>query len=122
MIPKIIYSDRILKIINPFMSIRGITIFPFIILKSKYDKFEYLSDERDITINHECIHIAQQKELLIIPFFILYFVEWFIKLFKYGANAYYNISFEREAFSNQNNLEYFNSRKMFSSFKYILKK
>ena len=33
---------------------------------------------------------------------------WFINLFKYGFNkhAYYNIPFEREAYSNQDNFSY----------------
>ena len=59
------------------------------------------------------IHWKQQMEMLIIPFYVWYFIEWVIKLFKYGKKAYYNISFEREA--NQRS-EY---RKPFAWIKYI---
>ena len=48
------------------------------------------------------------KELGYIPFYILYLIEWFIKLIinKLDNNkAYKSISFEREAYNNQNNLE-----------------
>ena len=39
------------------------------------------------------------KEMMYIPFYLLYVVEWLIKLFCKGS-AYRNISFEREAYDN----------------------
>jgi hypothetical protein len=39
------------------------------------------------------------KEILYIPFYLWYGVEWLIKLF-YKGNAYRNLSFEREAYDN----------------------
>jgi hypothetical protein len=39
------------------------------------------------------------KEMLYIPFYLWYGVEWLVKLFCKG-NAYRNISFEREAYDN----------------------
>ncbi len=53
-------------------------------------------------INHERIHTAQQRELLFIPFYILYVFEWLIRLIQYRNrnDAYMNISFEREAYAN----------------------
>lgn len=68
----------------------------------------------DRLLNHEAIHTAQMKELGYIPFYILYLIEWFIKLIinKLDNNkAYKSISFEREAYNNQNNLEYLKNRK-----------
>ena len=68
----------------------------------------------DRLLNHEAIHTAQMKELGYIPFYILYLIEWFIKLIinKLDNNkAYKSISFEREAYDNQNNLEYLKNRK-----------
>lgn len=47
-------------------------------------------------VEHERTHWEQQKEMLILPFFVWYGLEWVIKLFRYD-NAYRNISFEREA-------------------------
>lgn len=68
----------------------------------------------DRLLNHEAIHTAQMKELGYIPFYVLYLIEWFIKLIinKLDNNkAYKSISFEREAYDNQNNLEYLKNRK-----------
>jgi hypothetical protein len=39
------------------------------------------------------------KEMLYIPFYLWYGVEWLIKLLCKG-NAYRNLSFEREAYDN----------------------
>jgi hypothetical protein len=63
---------------------------------------------------------------LLIPFPLLFFYlwyvsEWFIKLFIYGEKAYKNISYEREAYSNENNFDYHKIQKYFSWLKYIFK-
>ena len=67
-------------------------------------------------INHERIHTAQQRELLFIPFYIIYLIEWFIRLMLYRSSkkAYYNISFEREAYRHGKDLNYLKNRKHYS--------
>lgn len=112
--PFIIKSDRLCKIISPFMKIKGITLWPFVITRSNVNW---------VTLNHECIHIKQQIELLIIPFYIWYFSEWIWGLFKYrsGIKAYLNISFEREAYANDCDQYYLKSRKPYSFLKYLKK-
>lgn len=70
------------------------------------------------TINHEEIHTAQIKEMLYIFFYIWYFIEWIIRLFCKG-NAYRNISFEQEAYSNESDISYLINRKKYSWLKYI---
>ena len=72
----------------------------------------------DITLNHEKIHTAQIKELWYVFFYLWYVTEWLIRLFMKG-NAYRNISFEREAYDNQYDLDYLKSRKRFDFMKYI---
>ena len=72
----------------------------------------------DITLNHEKIHTAQIKELWYVFFYLWYVTEWLIRLFMKG-NAYRNISFEREAYDNQYDLNYLKSRKRFDFTKYI---
>ncbi len=87
--------------------IKGITLFPFIILRNK----EYKADE--ILINHEKIHLRQQLELLLVFFYLWYVLEyfyWYFKL-KNGNLAYRSIRFEREAYSNEHNLNYLKNRK-----------
>ena len=93
----------------------GLTIYPFVFLKNK----ELKSDE--YLLNHENIHLQQQKELLWIFFFIIYTVEYFIRLIQYKNHhkAYKNISFEREAYINEGNLNYLLDRKIFSFLSYF---
>lgn len=93
----------------------GISIFPFIFLKSKLLK----SDA--ILINHERIHLKQQLELLIIPFYVLYGVEFLIRLnrLKNWREAYLNISFEKEAYQNEKDLNYIQSRPFYDFRKYF---
>lgn len=75
----------------------------------------YLSQE---LMNHERIHTAQQREMLFVFFYMAYVVEWIIRLPMRG-NAYRNISFEREAYANQRNLDYLHTRRPYSWRRYI---
>lgn len=72
-------------------------------------------------LNHEKIHTAQMKELLFIPFYIWYVLEWIVRIIQYRdrMKAYRNISFEREAYSNDRDLSYLKSRKMYSFLSYL---
>ena len=72
-------------------------------------------------LNHEKIHTRQMMELLIIPFYLLYVLEWLIRVLQYKNfyKAYTNISFEREAYANQLNLCYLKKRKLFSFLSYL---
>lgn len=72
-------------------------------------------------INHEKIHTAQQRELLFIPFYILYVLEWVVRLIQYRNwnDAYMNISFEREAYTNGHNLDYLPHRPLFAWLRYL---
>ncbi len=74
-------------------------------------------------INHEKIHLRQQIELLIIPFYIIYGLEFLVRLFQYRSwkSAYLNISFEREAYINEKDLNYLKSRPFWSFIKYFKK-
>jgi hypothetical protein len=93
----------------------GLSLWPFIFLKSGNLK------EDDILINHEKIHLRQQQELLILPFYVLYLSEWLFRTIWYmdSYRAYQNISFEREAYANENRLDYLSKRKSFIFIKYL---
>ncbi|MBD0777344.1 hypothetical protein HZY62_21015 [Maribacter polysiphoniae] len=93
----------------------GLSLWPFIFLKNDALK------EDVYLINHEKIHLRQQKELLIVPFYILYISEWIIRsLYYYDSyKAYQNLSFEREAYHNEKNLDYIANRPSFSFIKYL---
>ena len=79
---------------------------------------EKLSKE---SLNHELIHTAQAKEMLYVPFYIWYIVEWSALVLKYRnwMKAYYNIRFEKEAYAHQNDLGYLNRRKHYCYLKCI---
>lgn len=96
--------------------ISGITLFPFIILK----KQEY--KHNGILINHEKIHLRQQLELLIIFFYLWYVIEYYYRFFQLKDHylAYKSISFEREAYAMEDDLNYLEKRKLWSFWKYIL--
>ena len=93
----------------------GMTVFPFVFVRNTKDKGHL------IFINHEKIHLRQQLELLILPFFIWYGLEYFFRLFQYKNTqlAYRNISFEREAYANETNLNYLKNRKLFKFVRYL---
>ena len=94
----------------------GITIFPFIIFK--YEKYKTV-----YRLNHERIHLKQQLEMLVIPFYLWYGIEFLIRLVKYKdrKKAYKNISFEQESYNNKFDLDYFYKRRLYSWIKYLKK-
>jgi hypothetical protein len=108
-----------IKKMNKFVSffigkgVEGITLAPFGIYLIETEMNNH------ITIIHETIHWKQQMEMLIIPFYIWYLLEWVLKMFSYGGTAYYTISFEREAYTNQENKNYLITRKHYSWWKYL---
>ena len=71
-------------------------------------------------INHERIHTHQMLEMLVVGFYLLYVTEWVIRLFMRG-NAYFNISFEREAYRHMHDLEYLKKRKHFAWWREMFK-
>lgn len=93
----------------------GAVLWPFIIIKRPELKAD------PVFMNHERTHLRQQLELLVILFFIWYFTEYFIRLLKYRDSylAYSRICFEREAYANEQDLEYLKKRKPWSFLKYM---
>ena len=91
----------------PFSGFKAINLFGVLFVRNGK-----ILSEKDI--NHERIHTAQMKEMLYIGFYVWYLVEWTIKLFVYGCDAYRNISFEREAYDNDDYLDYLNARESFA--------
>ncbi len=93
----------------------GLALWPFIILKHSALKKDA------IFIHHETIHLKQQKELLLLPFYLMYMFEWLLRCIWHldSYKAYQNISFEREAYANEANLNYASERKPFSFIKYL---
>ncbi|WP_036386124.1 hypothetical protein [Muricauda sp. MAR_2010_75] len=93
----------------------GLSVWPFIILKEGSLKAD------EVLINHERIHLKQQRELLILPFYLLYVSEWLLRTLLYldSYRAYQNISFEREAYANEKDMDYLSKRKAFGFVNYL---
>jgi hypothetical protein len=85
---------------------------------------------------HETIHFWQQVEMLFVLQWAWYIVEWLVRMVQYRKyrnpkavnksafsqvwdKAYYNISFEREAYANGGKDGYLNERKVFAWIKYL---
>jgi hypothetical protein len=92
----------------------AVTLFPFVLYNGVLP--EWLK-------NHERIHLRQQLELLILPFYIWYLIEFGVRLLQMRNRrlAYRAISFEREAYENHDNEEYLKSRKRWQFLQYMKK-
>lgn len=129
--------------IIPFKGFLAMCVWPFLFVRS---------DMRELSIyeyNHEKIHGDQQIEVMAMVYFLVilglmanvitpwwviaipfvyfafYGLEFAVRWVLYGFDskvAYRNISFEQEAYLNQNDLAYQSKRKIFSAFKYLFKK
>jgi hypothetical protein len=103
---KIIYNNII-----PFEGYKIVNILGLLFVRKKFKgKLD------DVDINHERIHTAQMKELCYIFFYIIYIIEYFFRYWGKG-NAYRNISFEKEAYENESNLNYLSTRKHFNQWR-----
>ena len=110
-----------MKIIyNKYLPIKGYAAFNLFGLFLARREYKPLSA---ILINHESIHTAQMKELLYIGFYLWYGVEWLVRLIQYRntKQAYYNISFEREAYTNDQDATYLKGRKPYAFIWYLMK-
>lgn len=106
----IIYNKYI-----PSKEYAAINICGLIFARNEYDPLD------DELIRHEAIHSHQMIELLVIFFYIWYIIEWLIRYIQYKdkKEAYYNISFEREAYANAPKSIYLKRRKLFAFISYL---
>jgi hypothetical protein len=91
----------------PFGKFSAINLFGIVFAKENLNEAER---------NHEYIHTLQQRELLFVGFYVLYFLEWLISLAEHRnlMKAYYAISFEREAYAHQSDMDYKKYRRPYS--------
>lgn len=74
-----------------------------------------------VLLRHERIHFRQQLEMLVIPFFIWYTIEFLIRFVRHRDRytAYTKISFEREAYQFEADPEYLQRRKFWSFLRFL---
>lgn len=92
----------------------AITIGPFILTRNR----------RRITptvVRHESIHWEQEKELLVVGFYLLYLIEFVARLIavRNWKLAYRALSFEREAYAHQSERTYLEYRRHYAMWKRI---
>jgi len=104
-------APKFLKAISWVVDIYAITLWPFIISK------EEMSED---VLRHETIHIAQQKELFVLLFYLLYGWDYLKGMLKYKdkETAYFKIRFEQEAYEYMYNEDYLENRKLYNWRKY----
>lgn len=92
----------------------AITLYPFVLVGERTRLSRRL-------VVHERIHLRQQVETFVIPFYILYLLEYFMGILQYrnGYKAYRNISFEREAYTHDGNSMYLISRPFWNWIRFL---
>lgn len=68
-------------------------------------------------INHERIHTRQMLELLVVPFYVIYVLEWLTRTILYRGDtykAYRRITFENEAYAHGADLGYLSRRRPYA--------
>lgn len=93
----------------PFKGFKAMAVWPFIFVR-KDAKFT------EVDRRHEEIHGRQQLEMLWLPFFLWYVVEWIIRSIQYRSwkVGYYEISLEWEAYVNECKEDYLEHRKHYA--------
>lgn len=100
---------------NNLIPVKGycaMTVWPFIFVRKGYALSENV-------LLHEQIHGRQQLEMLVVPFFLWYFVEWLCRRAFGSGNAYFNISFEQESYDNEFTPDYLEHRRLWAWTKYL---
>ncbi len=108
-----IIKTRLVKILT-FGFASGMCLFPFVLIGKEIEITHRL-------LNHEKIHLRQQLEVLVLPFYFMYFLEYLVRIIQYRnfSKAYRNISFEREAYYYQSHIDYLENRKPYAWRKFI---
>jgi hypothetical protein len=85
-------------------------LWPFILIKNKEDA------DNVLLLHHERIHLHQQVEMLVVPFYVVYVMHYTINLLRYRSHdkAYREIIFEREAYAMEADKEYLIKRSMWN--------
>lgn len=104
----------------PFKGFDAVNLFGVLFARKGFSADPFI-------LNHEKIHTAQMKELLYIGFYMVYVFEFFFRmlqcLFQDNSKhkgislwnrAYRLISFEKESYGHEKDLEYLRKRKQYA--------
>jgi len=95
---RIKYNHRYPKYIGK----RGIVLYPYVLISLS----EYEAKKQHV-LHHERIHVQQARKNTILLFYSTYLYERILNMFRYRnfSKAYRNISYEKEAYEKQNDIE-----------------
>ena len=100
--------------ILPLKGFKALTLWPFIFVRkgARMDA---------ATLRHEEIHGEQQKEMLVVGFYLWYAVEWIVRVLVCLEchMAYRMVSFEQEAYWNEGDERYFEKRRHYAWIRYL---
>lgn len=104
-------------VVCPWLLAKGycaVALYPFVLLKQAHLRH----DQR--LMLHERIHLRQQLELLIFPFYVVYLLHYLLLLWRFRNHwqAYRHICFEREAYAHEHNTAYLTQRPFWAWRKY----
>ena len=109
----------IVNSIIPFKGYKAIALWPFIFVRTSATR---MSDESwNRMIQHECIHLRQQQELLLVGFYLLYLFLWLWWSMRYRSfhKGYRRVVFEVEAYIFESDNGYLERRKRWSWTKWL---
>lgn len=99
----------------PFKGYKYINLFGLIFTRDA-------SKISDKSYNHEKIHLKQMQEMLWLPYYLWYIIEygliWIFRLFDKQNVKYHDVSFEEEAYAHEDDETYTKTRKHYSWLKY----
>jgi hypothetical protein len=98
----------------PFRGFKSINLFGVVFYRGETPLTEN-------QVRHEAIHTAQMRELLFVGFYVWYAIEYVVRLIqtRNRMKAYFSISFEREAYNNEDYMVYLELRSWFSFLDYL---
>lgn len=115
-----IVSGRLLDLLTlNNKTVSAMALWPVVIFRDQ------ASRNNPVIINHERIHHRQQLELLVLPFYIWYFIEYWTAMFGNGFNhqaSYMGVSFEKEAYAFERDMTYLGKRTWLASWPFFLAK
>lgn len=125
---KIVYNSII-----PVQGFIAINLFGTLFVRKEYSYKLQIPRYKEKILIHESIHTEQMKDFACflplclqqyiggIIFYIIYFFEWLWRVLftkdRFSHKAYRNISFEQEAYKNETNLFYLDTRNHFEQWK-----
>ena len=115
--PIVVYVDWLDWFSGKDYFVSGVTLFPFVCIHKNLR--DTIDGKKKIT--HETIHFYQALETLVVGFYFLYIYQFLLNLFFYASgwyDAYVMVSFEMEAFDNEEDFDYPSKRKWFAWRKY----